>query len=234
MGTPQFALPSLEAILAAGEEVAAVVTQPDRPRGRGQRLTASPVKELALAWNVPVLQPQDLKDPELIKRLKALAPEMIIVVAYGRILPREVLALPSVGALNVHASLLPRYRGAAPINWALIRGEKETGVTIQWLRYEVDSGPIFLQERAPIAVEDNFGTLYDRLAERGAALLLQSLEMLRRGPASFPGDAPSPLGTFGRGSGRLDPGPGPQAGGLYSMARPGAQVIRRPGQKTGR
>jgi methionyl-tRNA formyltransferase len=183
MGTPQFALPSLEAILAAGEEVAAVVTQPDRPRGRGQRLTASPVKELALAWNVPVLQPQDLKDPELIKRLKALAPEMIIVVAYGRILPREVLALPSVGALNVHASLLPRYRGAAPINWALIRGEKETGVTIQWLRYEVDSGPIFLQERAPIAVEDNFGTLYDRLAERGAALLLQSLEMLRRGEA---------------------------------------------------
>jgi methionyl-tRNA formyltransferase len=181
MGTPQFALPSLEAVLAAGEEVAAVVTQPDRPRGRGQVVTASPVKELALAWNLPVLQPQRLQDPELISRLKALAPELIIVVAYGRILPPEILALPSVGVLNVHASLLPRYRGAAPINWALIRGEKETGVTIQWLRYEVDSGPIFLQERAPIAATDNFGTLYDRLAERGAALLLQCLEMLRRG-----------------------------------------------------
>ena len=183
MGTPQFALPSLEAILAAGEDVAAVVTQPDRPRGRGRIVSASPVKELALAWNLPVLQPHRLQDPELIGRLKALAPEMMIVVAYGRILPREMLALPSVGVLNVHASLLPRYRGAAPINWALIRGEKETGVTIQWLRYEVDSGPIFLQERVPIAEEDNYGTLYDRLAERGAALLVQSLDMLRRGEA---------------------------------------------------
>ena len=183
MGTPQFALPSLEALLAAGEEVVAVVTQPDRPRGRGQVVTPSPVKELALAWNLPVLQPQRLKDPELIRRLEALTPEIIIVVAYGRILPHEILALPSVGLLNVHASLLPRYRGSAPINWALIRGEKETGVTIQWLRHEVDSGPIFLQERVPIAPEDNFGTLYDRLAGRGAALLVQSLEMLRRGEA---------------------------------------------------
>ena len=249
MGTPQFALPSLEAILAAGEEVAAVVTQPDRPRGRGQVVTPSPVKELALAWNLPVLQPQRLKDPELIGRLQALAPEIMIVVAYGRILPHEILALPSVGVLNVHASLLPRYRGAAPINWALIRGEKETGVTIQWLRYEVDSGPIFLQERVPIAAEDNSGTLYDRLAERGAALLVQSLEMLRRGeavklpqdvgrgdpgPASLPGDAPSPLGTSGPGSGRLDPGPGPQAGSLSLVAGPGAQVIRRPGEKEAR
>jgi methionyl-tRNA formyltransferase len=183
MGTPQFALPSLEAILSAGEEVAAVVTQPDRPRGRGQVVSPSPVKELALAWNLPVLQPQRLKDPELLRGLRALAPELMIVVAYGRILPQEVLAVPSVGALNVHASLLPRYRGAAPINWALIRGERETGVTIQWLRYEVDSGPIFLQERVPIAGEDNYGTLYDRLAERGAALLVQSREMLRRGEA---------------------------------------------------
>ena len=190
MGTPQFALPSLEAVLAAGEEVAAVVTQPDRPRGRGQVVTASPVKELALAWNLPVLQPQRLKDPELISRLQALAPEIMIVVAYGRILPPEILALPSVGVLNVHASLLPRYRGAAPINWALIRGEKETGVTIQWLRYEVDSGPIFLQERVPIGAADNVGTLYDRLAERGAALLVQSLEMLRRGESvKLPQDA---------------------------------------------
>jgi methionyl-tRNA formyltransferase len=190
MGTPQFALPSLEAILATGEEVAAVVTQPDRPRGRGQVVTASPVKELALAWNLPVLQPQRLKDPELISHLRGLAPELIIVVAYGRILPREILALPSVGVLNVHASLLPAYRGAAPINWALIRGEKETGVTIQWLRYEVDSGPVFLQERVPIDAADNVETLYGRLAERGAALLSQSLEMLRQGESvKLPQDA---------------------------------------------
>jgi methionyl-tRNA formyltransferase len=181
MGTPQFALPSLEAILAAGEEVAAVVTQPDRPRGRGQIVTPSPVKELALAWNLPVLQPQRLQDPGFIGRLQGLEPELMIVVAYGRILTREILALPSVGVLNVHASLLPRYRGAAPINWALIRGEKETGVTIQWVQYEVDSGPIFLQERVPISAADNFGTMSARLAERGAALLVQSLDMLRRG-----------------------------------------------------
>jgi methionyl-tRNA formyltransferase len=183
MGTPQFALPSLEALLTAGEEVAAVVTQPDRPRGRGQVVSPSPVKELAQAWRVPVLQPQRLKDPELLRRLAAEAPELMIVVAYGRILTHEILALPSVGFLNVHASLLPRYRGSAPINWALINGDRETGVTIQWVQYEVDSGPIFLQERMPINEEDNAGTLYRKLSEQGAALLVQALERLRRGEA---------------------------------------------------
>jgi methionyl-tRNA formyltransferase len=181
MGTPQFAVPSLEAILAAGEEVAAVVTQPDRPRGRGQVVTFSPVKELACAWNLPVLQPHRLNDPELIRSLTALQPELMIVVAYGRILPPELLTLPAVGSLNVHASLLPRYRGAAPINWALVKGDKMTGVTIQWLRSELDAGPIFLQEQVPITAEDNFGTLYARLAEVGATLLVQCLDVLRRG-----------------------------------------------------
>jgi methionyl-tRNA formyltransferase len=181
MGTPQFAVPSLEAILTAGEEVAAVVTQPDRPQGRGQVVTFSPVKELAGAWNLPVLQPHRLKDPEFTRALAALEPELIIVVAYGRILPPEILALPAVGSLNVHASLLPRYRGAAPINWALVKGDKLTGVTIQWLRQELDAGPIFLQEQVPITAEDNFGTLYARLADMGAALLVQSLDVLRRG-----------------------------------------------------
>ncbi len=183
MGTPRFALPSLEAVLAAGEDVAAVVTQPDKPRGRGRLVTPSPVKELAQSWNLPVWQPARLKDPELMRQLRALEPELLIVVAYGRILPPEILALPSVGPLNVHASLLPRYRGSAPINWALIRGEKETGVTVQWLASEVDSGPIFLQEKVPITPEDNVGSLYDKLAERGAALLVQALERLRRGEA---------------------------------------------------
>jgi len=181
MGTPRFAVPSLEALLEAGEDVAAVVTQPDKPRGRGRVVTPLPVKELALAWKLPVFQPQRLKDPELLRSLAAYAPELMVVVAYGRILTQELLNLPSVGALNVHASLLPRYRGAAPINWALINGDQETGVTIQWMRRELDRGPIFLQERGPINEEDNAGTLYHRLAERGALLLVQALERLRRG-----------------------------------------------------
>lgn len=183
MGTPQFALASLEALLAAEEEVVAVVTQPDRPRGRGQRLSPPPVKERALAWGLPVLQPQRLKDPALLQTLAAFKPELMVVAAYGRILTPEILALPPVAFLNVHASLLPRHRGSAPINWALIRGDKETGVTIMWVTYEVDSGPIFLQERAPIAPEDNAGTLSVKLAERGAALLVKALELLRRGEA---------------------------------------------------
>ena len=183
LGTPRFALPSLEALLAAGEEVVAVVTQPDRPRGRGQIVSPSPVKDLALAWNLPVLQPRRLKDPALMAELAAYRPELMIVVAYGRILTHEMLALPSVGFLNVHASLLPRYRGAAPINWALIRGDKETGVTIQWVKYEVDTGEIFLQERVPILEEDSAGSLSEKLAERGAVLLVKALEMLRQGEA---------------------------------------------------
>jgi methionyl-tRNA formyltransferase len=183
MGTPQFALPSLEALISHGEEVLAVITQPDRPRGRGQRVTPSPVKELALSWKLPVLQPRSLKGPALAQQLTALGPELIIVVAYGRLLTQELLAVPALGFLNVHASLLPAYRGAAPINWALIRGERETGVTIQWMVHELDAGPIFLQERVPVMEDDNFGALSGKLAERGAVLLVQALERLRRGEA---------------------------------------------------
>lgn len=183
LGTPQFAAPSLQALLDVGEEVAAVLSQPDRPRGRGQRVSPSPVKQLAQSRGLKVLQPVRLQDPAFLQSLAAMEPDLMIVVAYGRILPREMLALPSVGCLNVHASLLPRHRGAAPINWALIRGDQETGVTIQWLRFEVDTGPIFLQERLPIGPEDNVGTLSAKLAERGAALLVQALERLRRGEA---------------------------------------------------
>ena len=184
MGTPRFALPSLEALISHGEEVLAVITQPDRPRGRGQRVTPSPVKELALTWKLPVLQPRSLQDPALAPQLKALGPELVIVVAYGRLLTQELLAVPALGFLNVHASLLPAYRGAAPINWALIRGERETGVTIQWVVHELDAGPIFLQERVPIMEEDNLGALSGKLAERGAGLLVQALERLRRGEAA--------------------------------------------------
>ena len=181
LGTPQFAVPSLKALLEAGEEVQAVITQPDRPRGRGQRVSPSPVKEPALNHGLKVLQPVRLKDPEFVATLSDFAPELMVVTAYGRILTHEMLAIPSVGFLNVHASLLPRHRGAAPINWALIQGDEETGITIMWVTYEVDTGPIFLQERVPILPEDNAGTLTTKLAERGGALLVKALEQLRRG-----------------------------------------------------
>ena len=181
LGTPQFAVPSLKALLDAEEEVVAVITQPDRRRGRGQKVSPSPVKVLAQDQGLTVLQPVRLKDPEFVARLRDLAPELMVVTAYGRILTHEMLAIPSVGFLNVHASLLPRHRGAAPINWALIRGDEETGVTIMWVTYEVDTGPLFLQERVPILPEDNAGTLAAKLAERGGALLVEALEQLRRG-----------------------------------------------------
>ena len=181
LGTPQFAVPSLEALLASGEDVVAVITQPDRPRGRGQKVSPSPVKELALSHGLPVLQPTRLKDPEFVARLKHLAPELMVATAYGRLLTREMLAIPSLGVLNVHASLLPRHRGAAPINWSLIRGDRETGVTIMWMAYELDTGPIFLQKPMPIGPEDNAGTLAAKLAEEGGALLVEALERLRRG-----------------------------------------------------
>jgi len=181
LGTPQFAVPSLSALLAAGEDVLAVITQPDRPRGRGRKVSPSPVKELALAHGLPVLQPVRLKDPQFMGTLKDLAPELMVVTAYGRILTHEMLALPSVGFLNVHASLLPRHRGAAPINWALIQGDEETGITIMWVTYEVDTGPIFLQDRLQILPEDNAGTLAVKLAEQGGTLLVEALERLRRG-----------------------------------------------------
>lgn len=169
--------------MAAGEDVIAVITQPDKPRGRGQKLSPSPVKELALAHGLRVLQPVKLKDPGFMAALRELAPELMVVTAYGRILTHEMLALPTVGFLNVHASLLPKYRGAAPVNWALIRGEKETGVTIMWVTYEVDTGPIFLQDKVAIREEDNAGTLAARLAQRGAELLVEALELLRQGKA---------------------------------------------------
>jgi methionyl-tRNA formyltransferase len=183
MGTPAFALPSLEALQEAGEEVAAVVTQPDKPRGRGQKVSPSPVKSLALAWNLPVLQPTRLKAPDFLAALRAYEPELLVVVAYGRIITPEILDLPPKGCLNVHASLLPRHRGAAPINWALIQGDQETGVTVQWMKAEVDTGDIFLQERVPILEEDNAGALALKLSERSAALLVKALEMLRQGEA---------------------------------------------------
>ncbi len=180
-GTPGFAVPTLKALLDAGENVLAAVSQPDRPQGRGLKAGPTPVKESALAREVPVFQPVRLKDPEFVQRLKDWSPELLIVAAYGRLLTPEILALPKVGCLNVHASLLPRHRGAAPINWALIRGDAETGVTIMWMAEELDAGDVFLQERLTIRPEDNAGTLAAALAELGAALMMEALTRLRRG-----------------------------------------------------
>jgi methionyl-tRNA formyltransferase len=181
MGTPDFAVPSLEILLQKGEQIAAVFTQPDRPKGRGQVLTRSPVKETALLHHLPVIQPATLKDPEIQKALFALRPDVLVVVAYGLLLPQAVLDIPSWGAVNVHASLLPRYRGAAPIQWAVISGEEETGVTTMRLDAGLDTGDILLQRPTPIRSDDTSQTLHDRLGTLGAELLAETLQALRRG-----------------------------------------------------
>lgn len=175
-GTPEFAVPSLQALVASGEHVVGVVTQPDRPAGRGQKPSPPPVKRVALALGLPVVQPEKVRgNPELLATLRGWQPDVIVVVAYGKILPREILQLPSHGCINVHASLLPRYRGAAPIQWALLRGERETGVSIMLMNEEMDAGPVLLQERVTIGPEETYGELRERLAHLGAQCLLQAL-----------------------------------------------------------
>lgn len=177
-GTPAFAVPTLEALLRA-HQVVAVVTQPDRPAHRGRRLTPPPVKMRAAEANVPVLQPARLRDPGWPERLRALAPDVAVVVAYGQILPKAVLDVPARGSINVHASLLPRYRGAAPIAWAIMRGETATGVTTFQMDEGMDTGPILLQSApVPIGADETAGELAARLAVLGARLLIDTLEHL--------------------------------------------------------
>lgn len=176
-GTPDFAVASLAALVGAGAQVAAVVTAPDKPAGRGMQLQASPVKQYALEHNLPVLQPEKLKNPEFIEKLKSLQADLHIVVAF-RMLPEAVWNMPPLGTVNVHASLLPQYRGAAPINWAIINGETETGVTTFRLKHEIDTGNILLQKQVAILPEDNIGTLYEKLMNEGAALLVETVKGL--------------------------------------------------------
>lgn len=178
MGTPDFAVPSLQALLDAGHEVCAVYTQPDKPQGRKQILTAPPVKTLALAHNIPVYQPQTLKDADAQAQLRALAPEIIIVVAYGKLLPKAVLETPPHGCINVHGSLLPRWRGAAPIQWAVIAGDETAGVTTMQMAEGLDTGDMLLTYETQIGPRETAGELFDRLAQAGAALLVQTLERL--------------------------------------------------------
>lgn len=175
-GTPEFARVALEAILAAGFEVPLVLTQPDRPAGRGQKLHPSPVKQLALAHGIPVHQPERLKDPATHEPLIAAAPDVMVVAAYGLILPQAVLDTPRRGCINIHASLLPRWRGAAPIQRAIEAGDAETGVTIMRVELGLDSGPILLKESIPITGDDTAATLHDRLAPLGARMAVAALQ----------------------------------------------------------
>ncbi len=180
MGTPDFALASLDKLIDGGYEIAAVVTQPDRPKGRGKKLTPPPVKERALGAGLRVLQPERVKDSGFIEALKELSPDIIIVVAYGQILPEEIINLPAMGCINVHASLLPKYRGAAPINWCIINGESRTGVTTMYMDKGMDTGDILLQRETEIGEDETAGELHDRLAVLGADLLLETLEGIQR------------------------------------------------------
>jgi len=180
MGTPEFSIPSLEVLLKNGYEICAVVTAPDEPKGRGYKLSPPPVKVFALQNNLKVLQPQNLKDPNFINELKKLSPDLIVVVAF-RILPKEVFSIPPLGTINVHASLLPKYRGAAPINWAIINGEKETGVTTFFIDEKVDAGNIILQKKIEIGQDETAGELHDKLAKLGAEALLETVKIIQTG-----------------------------------------------------
>jgi methionyl-tRNA formyltransferase len=180
MGTPEFAVPSLEILVENKFNVVAVVTAPDKPQGRGQKLTASPIKECALKYSIPVLQPTNLKAPEFLEELKSYQANLQIVVAF-RMLPEIVWAMPSLGTFNLHGSLLPQYRGAAPINWAIMNGEKETGVTTFFLKQEIDTGSLIFQEKEPIHQDDNVGTVYNRLMNKGAQLVLKTVQAIEIG-----------------------------------------------------
>lgn len=180
MGTPAFAVPSLAILIDNGYGVAAVVSAPDAPRGRGQKVSPTPVKEFALWHHLPVIQPEKLREEWFIQRLQGLSPDLIVVVAY-RILPKEVFTLPRLGSFNLHASLLPKYRGAAPINWAIMNGERETGATTFFLQEQVDTGNIILQERISIGEDETAGELHDRLSDLGARLVLETVRLIESG-----------------------------------------------------
>lgn len=180
-GTPEFAAQHLQALLDAGRQVVAVYTQPDRPAGRGQKLTPSPVKQLALAHDIPVLQPPTLRAAEAQAELAALAPDLMVVVAYGLILPQMVLDIPRLGCINSHASLLPRWRGAAPIQRAVQAGDAESGVTVMRMEAGLDTGPMLLKVTTPISASDTGGSLHDRLAELGPQAVLQAIDGLQAG-----------------------------------------------------
>ena len=183
MGTPEFAVPSLNALLEAGYEICGVFTQPDKPKNRGMKLQTSPVKDCALSAGLPVFQPVKMRDGEALAILQGLKPDLITVAAYGKILPVDILELPPLGCINVHSSLLPKYRGAAPINWAILNGEDETGVTIQRMAEGIDTGDILAQAGTSIDINENAAQLLTRLAQMGAGLLVETVRKLETGSA---------------------------------------------------
>jgi methionyl-tRNA formyltransferase len=208
MGTPEFAVPTLEALLTwPGGQVVAVVTAPDKPAGRGQKLAESAVKLAAVAHGLPVLQPTNLKAPEFQQELRGYAADLQVIVAF-RMLPEAVWSMPRLGSINIHASLLPQYRGAAPINWAIIHGETVTGVTSFFLQHEIDTGNLIFQDEVPIEAADDFGTVYEKLRQAGAALALRTVQAIAAGTApSIPqpdrGDL-RPAPKLQKETGRLD------------------------------
>ena len=195
MGTPEFAVPSLSALVRYGCSVVGAVTQPDRPKGRGRPATQSPVKTLAQQSGIPVHQPERVRDAVFLETFRAIAPDLVVVAAFGQILPKEILEGPKYGCINVHPSLLPLCRGAAPIQWTLIRGETKTGVTIMQMEEGVDSGDLLLQEETPIRADETFGELQDRLALMGAELLIRVVSMIEEGK-TVPTPQEHALATF--------------------------------------
>lgn len=181
MGTPDFAVPALKALVEAGHQVQGVFTQPDKPKNRGMRLQPPPVKEYSLSAGLPVYQPAKMRDGEALGILRELNPDLIAVAAYGKILPVDILELPRLGCVNVHSSLLPKYRGAAPINWAILNGEDETGITIMYMAEGMDTGDILAQAKTPIGIEEDARQLFGRLAEMGAELLVETVAALEAG-----------------------------------------------------
>lgn len=195
MGTPDFSVGTLRALAAAGHQVVGVVSQPDKPKGRGKSLMPTPVKEAALELGLPVYQPKKVRDPEFFELLKELAPEVIVVVAFGQMIPQSILELAPYGCINVHASLLPKYRGAAPIQWAVIDGEPESGVTIMKMDAGIDTGDMISKTVVPIDKEETGGSLFDKLSEAGAKLLVDTLPSIEAGTAVYekqPGESPTP------------------------------------------
>ena len=195
MGTPDFSVGTLRELVKAGHEVVGVVSQPDKPKGRGKSLMPTPVKEAALELGLPVYQPKKVRDPEFLEVLRELAPEVIVVVAFGQIIPQSILELPPYGCINVHASLLPKYRGAAPIQWAVIDGEPESGVTIMKMDTGLDTGDMITKVVVPIEKDETGGSLFDKLSEAGAKLLVDTLPSLADGTAvseKQPEESPTP------------------------------------------
>ena len=184
MGTPEFAVASLKRLVEDGHEICGVFTQPDKPKNRGMKLVFPPVKEFALSQGLPVFQPESMKEESAVELLRSLKPELSVVAAYGQILPQEALQVPALGSINVHASLLPRYRGAAPINWAILNGESETGVTIMHMAKKLDAGDIIAVRRTPIDPNEDAEMLFARLAELGAQLLSETIPLIESGAAT--------------------------------------------------